>query len=138
MVAPREVLLNAEWCDELRFRERGELRRRGHRPDVVGCLPEGQQVPIEVELSEKSSARLTAVIGLHARWVLNRKSAAVIYVCGTHAIGERVVCVGEAAGLSVARGTLRVEPLARIKREAADACWQVKCTDWHLAGGEAR
>lgn len=138
MVAPREVLVTAEWCDELRFRERGELRSRTHRPDLVGRLPDGQEVAIEVELSEKSSARLTAVIGLHARWVLSRKSAAVIYVCGTTAIGERVVGEGEATGLSVARGTLRVETLGQIKRGAADACTHLTCTDWHLAGGDAR
>lgn len=137
MIAPREILVDADWCGELRFRERGELRRRGHRPDLAGCLPDGQRIPIEVELSEKSSARLTAVIALHARWVASDKSAAVIYVCGTEAIAERVVAEGHAAGLSVERGTMRVEPLARIKSEAVKACSHLTCTDWHLVGSEA-
>jgi hypothetical protein len=91
MIAPREILVDAEWCDELRFRERGELRRREHRPDLAGCLPDGQRIPIEVELSERSSARLTAIIALHAQWVASGKSAAVIYVCDTATIAERVI-----------------------------------------------
>ena len=30
MVGPREMLVRTDWRGELRFRERGELRRRGH------------------------------------------------------------------------------------------------------------
>ena len=99
MVGPRELLVRTDWRGELRFRERGELRRRGHRPDLVGRLPDGQLLPIEVELSEKSSARLKAVLELHAEWISAGKSAAVIYVCGDEEIAERVLADG-AAGRS--------------------------------------
>ena len=130
MLAPREILVGSEWSGELRFRERGELRRRTHRPDLAACLPSGSRVPIEVELSEKSSARLTAVVGRHAQWVASGKSGAVIYVCGTRAISERVIAEGRSAGLSVERGTLRVEQLATIRRETVDACPQLARTEW--------
>ena len=41
MVGPREMLVRTDWRGELRWRERGELRRRGHRPDLAGRLPTG-------------------------------------------------------------------------------------------------
>ena len=97
--AHARLLVRTDWRGELRFRERGELRRRGHRPDLVGRLPDGQLLPIEVELSEKSSARLKAVLELHAEWISAGKSAAVIYVCGDEEIAERVLADG-AAGRS--------------------------------------
>jgi hypothetical protein len=64
-------------------------------------------------------AAKTAVIGLHAEWVADGKSAAVIYVCGHPTIAERVLAEGEEVGLSVERGTMRVESLATIRRETA-------------------
>lgn len=134
MIGPREILVGDAWRGQLRFTERGELRQRGHRPDLAGRLPDGRELPIEVELSEKSSARLKAVIALHARWVADTRSAGVVYVCGTDAISERVITEGRAAGLSIERGTLRVEPLAAIRREAAGACTDLACTQWHLSG----
>ena len=93
----------ADWRGELRWRERGELRRRGHRPDLAGRLPDGQVLPIEVELTEKSSARLKAVLELHSEWIAAGKSAAVIYVCGDEGIAERVLADGAQVGLSVDR-----------------------------------
>ncbi|MGH2867330.1 MAG: hypothetical protein ACRDNK_07145 [Solirubrobacteraceae bacterium] len=137
MVGPRELLVRTHWRGELRFRERGELRRRGHRPDLVGRLPDGQLLPIEVELSEKSSARLKAVLELHAEWLSAGKSAAVIYVCGDEEIAGRVLVDGGQAGLSVDRGTMRIELVGTIQREAVEACSTLAATEWHLAGGEA-
>jgi hypothetical protein len=134
MVGPRELLVKADWRGELRFRERGELRRRGHRPDLVGRLPDGQVLPIEVELSDKSSARLKAVLELHAEWISAGKSAAVIYVCGDEEIAERVLADGAQAGLSVERGTMRIELVSTIQREAAEARSTLASTDWHRAG----
>ena len=137
LLIPRELLVKADWRGELRFRERGELRRRGHRPDLVGRLPDGQLLPIEVELTEKSSARLKAVLQLHAEWISAGKSAAVIYVCGDEEIAGRVLADGGQAGLSVDRGTMRIELVATIQREAVEACSTLAATEWHLAGREA-
>jgi hypothetical protein len=134
MVGPREMLVRADWRGELRFRERGELRRRGHRPDLGGRLPDGQVLPIEVELSEKSSARLKAVLALHSEWIAVGKSGGVIYVCGDEEIAERVLSDGAHAGLSVDRGTMRIELVATIQRKAVEACSTLALTEWHVAG----
>jgi hypothetical protein len=133
MVGPREMLVRLDWRGELRWHERGELRRRGHRPDLGGRLPDGQLLPIEVELTAKSSARLKAVLALHAEWIAAGKSAAVIYVCGDDEIAERVLADGAQAGLSVDRGTIRIELVATIQREAVEACSTLASTEWHLA-----
>ena len=137
LVGPRELLAKTDWRGELRFRERGELRRRGHRPDLVARLADTQLLPIEVELSEKSSARLKAVLELHAEWIAAGKSAAVIYVCGDEEIAERVLADGAQAGLSVERGTMRVELVSTIQREAVAACSTLASTEWHWAGSQA-
>jgi hypothetical protein len=137
MVGSRELLARTDWRGELRFRERGELRRRGHRPDLGGRLPDGQLLPIEVELTEKSSARLKAVLALHSEWISAGKSGGVIYVCGDEEIAERVLADGAQAGLSVDRGTMRIELVAAIQREAVEACSTVALTAWHRAGSRA-
>ena len=134
LVGPREMLVRADWRGEPCWHERGELRRRGHRPDLGGRLPDGQLLPIEVELTAKSSARLKAVLALHAEWIAAGKSAAVIYVCGDDEIAERVLADGVQAGLSVDRGTIRIELVATIQREAVEACSTVASTEWHLTG----
>ena len=137
MIGPREMLVRPDWRGELRWRERGELRRRGHRPDLAGRLPDGQVLPIEVELSAKSSARLKAVLALHVEWISAGKSAAVIYVCGNDEIAAEVLAHGQQAGLSVDRGTIRIELVATIQREAVEACSTLASTQWHVAGREA-
>jgi hypothetical protein len=91
-------------------------------------------LPIEVELTEKSSARLPAVLKLHAEWVATGKSAGVIYVCASDDIARRVTTQGEHAGLSVARETMRVELLDTIQQQAIEARPQLVATGWHLTG----
>lgn len=134
MLGPREILNRDQWRGQLRWHERGETRRRGHRPDLAGQLADGQLLPIEVELSEKSAPRLTAILKLHADWIAAGKSPAVIYVCASPEIAERVLADGQQAGLSVERGTIRVEQLTTIQREALAARSKLASTDWHLSG----
>jgi hypothetical protein len=121
MVGPREMLLRREWRGDLHWHERGESRRRGHRPDLAGQLPDGRLLPIEVELTGKSNARLNAVLQLHAGWVAAGRSPAVMYVCTNEQLAERVKTAGQAAGLSIEHGTLRVELLPLIRRQAIEA-----------------
>jgi hypothetical protein len=135
LIGPREMLVRREWRGELCWQERGETRRRGHRSDLAGRLAEGQVIPIEVELSDKSSARLEAVLGLHASWIVSGKSPAVAYICGNEELAERVTDTGERAGLSVERGTMRIELLESIKREAIEAC-TASSKQWHLMATE--
>lgn len=134
LVGARELLLDPAWRGELCFKERGELRRRGHRPDVAIRLPDGAMLPMEVELTEKSSPRLEAVLKLHREWVLAGKSAGVIYVCANNDIARRVTADGEQAGLSLKRGTMRVELLETIQRQAIEAVPHLVATGWHLNG----
>ena len=58
----------------------------------------------------------------------------MIYVCGDEEIAERVLADGAQAGLSVDRGTMRIELVATIQREAVEACSTLASTDWHLPG----
>ena len=41
MIGPREMQLGTGLCGELRWRERGESRSRGHRPDLAARLADG-------------------------------------------------------------------------------------------------
>lgn len=121
IVGPREMLVRREWRGELCWREHGETRRRGHRPDLAGQLADGELLPIEVELTEKSAARLAAVLTLHSEWIAAGTSPAVMYVCASGELAERVLTAGERHGLSVGQGTLRVELADTIQREAIEA-----------------
>jgi len=130
MIGPREMLLRPEWHGQLHWRERGETRRRGHRPDLAVQLSEGAVLPIEVELTEKSPARLKAVFALHVEWLMSGPSAGVIYVCASQHLAERVQTAAENAGLSVERHTLRVELLQTIKRQALEARGGAAAQNW--------
>ena len=113
LVGARELLTGDEWRGELEWREQGRRQRRAHRPDLIGMLG-GRQLPIEVELADKSPARLRAVLALHAGWVTAGKSAAVVYVCGSASLAERVREYAAEVGLSRERKTLRVELLEEV------------------------
>lgn len=135
LVGPREMMLRREFCGELRWRERGETRRRGHRPDLGGRLPDGAVLPIEVELTHKSPARLESVLTLHAEWVAAGTSPGVMYVCAGSELADRVRDCGESRGLSIERGTLRVEQLEAIQSQATQSSG-LASADWHLNRGE--
>ena len=73
MLGPRELLTSAEWLAEVQWIERHGVRRRGHRPDLVGGVGAGGPLlPIEVELAVKSAQRLRAILG-SARGVDHRR-----------------------------------------------------------------
>ena len=120
MLAPREVLLDDGWRGELEWRERSGVRRRSHRPDLVGLLPPGVSLPIEIELSSKSRARLRSVLSLHAAWIAAGKSSAVIYICASPLVAERVRAQANAVGLASERNTLRIELLETIVAQALE------------------
>jgi hypothetical protein len=121
MRGPRELLLDDAWRGEVQWTEHGELRRRAHRPDLAGGLAGGPLLPIEVELAGKSTARLRAVLALHASWIAAGKTAAVVYVCGSRQLADRVGAVASEVGLDAERRTLRVELLETVRRQAISA-----------------
>jgi hypothetical protein len=107
-----------------------EPRKRGHGPDLAIRLSSGGVLPVEVELTDKSPARLKAVLVLHRQWVLSGLSSGVIYVCANQHLAAGVRTTGEGARLSIERKTLRVELLDTIKRQALDAQGGAAARDW--------
>ena len=77
---------------------------------------------IEVELARKSLERLTAIVGLHARWRAAEQAGGVIYVCADQTGAERVREIAAERGLRTDRGGgVRVELLEWIERETRTA-----------------
>ena len=122
---PRELLADDFWRGELTWRDRGGTHRRAHRPDLAGGLRGAALMPIEVELTRKSKARLRSVLALHAAWIAAGKTGAVLYVCGSRSLADRVRAQGAEVGLSPVAGqhrkTLRVELLEEIREHALAA-----------------
>lgn len=121
MLGSRELLIDDFWRGELEWQERGGLRRRAHRPDLVGGLAGGPMLPIEVELASKSKARLRSVLSLHAAWIAAGKTGAVVYVCGSGRLAERVRAQAAEVGLWREQKTIRIELLADIRAQAIAA-----------------
>jgi hypothetical protein len=129
---PREVLADPSWTGKLRWDDRNGFHRVGHRPDLA-CLVDGQRVAIEVELVQKSIARLRAILELHADWRAAGTSAGVIYVCAGENGCARIRKRAAEAGLRPGKGGLRVEPLETIKAAAVAASFSHR--DAAAAGG---
>jgi hypothetical protein len=122
MIGSRELLTSAEWLAEVQWIERHGVRRRGHRPDLVGGVGlGGPLLPIEVELAAKSTQRLRAILGLHAAWITAGKARAVIYICATGQVADRVAHEARGVGLSSEHTTLRIELLETIRTAAITA-----------------
>ncbi|HEY1714607.1 MAG TPA: hypothetical protein VGG07_17030 [Solirubrobacteraceae bacterium] len=115
-LGPRELLSNPEWSGELYWVDRHSSKRRGHRPDLVAFLSD-QAIPIEVELANKSKTRLDAILKLHLRWIIARKSAALIYICGDEEGCRRIERAGRRVGLYATSRSLRIELLGTIKAQ---------------------
>jgi hypothetical protein len=122
MLGPRQLLADDRWLGQLRWTERGGARSRGHRPDLVAQLrDEGSSFPIEVELATKSVARLRSVLSLYARWIHRGQARAVIYVCGSEHLADRVTKHAGEVGLSSRADNLRVELLETVVAETTAA-----------------
>jgi len=115
-------LTSTEWLAEVQWIERHGVRRRGHRPDLIGGVSAGGPLlPIEVELAAKSTQRLRAILGLHATWITAGKARAVIYICATNTVADRVAHEARSVGLSSEHTTLRIELLDTIPAAAISA-----------------
>jgi hypothetical protein len=78
-------------------------------------------LPIEVELTEKSPARLGAVLCQYASWIRAQQTPAVIYISGAREIADRVERAAQQVGLTERAGTIRIELLETIRRQAVQA-----------------
>ena len=122
VMGSRELQVDERWHGELEWLEHDGPRRRGHHPDLATALaPGGRWLPIEVELASKSVGRLRSILSLHADWIAAGKTDAVIYVCGSEAVAERVGKRAVEAGLSPKDDTLRIETVAAISELAMAA-----------------
>jgi len=115
-LGPRELLGTPEWSGELQWFDSHSSKRRGHRPDFVAFL-DGAAIPLEVELANKSKTRLDSILELHLRWIIARKSVAVIYICGDEEGCRRIARAGDRVGLFPTSRSLRIELLDTIKAQ---------------------
>lgn len=137
MTGPRELLLDASWRGELEWIERGGLRRRGHRPDLLGGLPASERpMPIEVELAGKSQARLRAVLSLYASWIADGRTPAVIYACASPTVAQHVRQQAAEVGLTAEQKTLRIELLDTIRATALTTRAQTNALPRPRSAGE--
>lgn len=120
MLGSREVLEDPWWSGEASWHDAKGFQRRGHRPDLVVTLSAGD-APIEVELAQKSTERLRAILGLHGTWWRTRKSIGVIYVCADEEGCERIRAVGSRVGLYEHGGGLAILLLETVKTGAVAA-----------------
>ncbi|MBV9195233.1 MAG: hypothetical protein JO168_13895 [Solirubrobacterales bacterium] len=121
----RELAGEESWQGQVRWRERSGWRTSGHHPDLLRVI-DGTSVAVEVELARKSSARLSAILELHALWRWQGKTAGVMYVCGSPLACERVERVAERRGLTRGIGGLGVRTLEEVQAEAGKLAWATR------------
>src|SRR5450755_602686 len=114
-LGPRQVLADGSWGGTVRWRTRHGARNSGHRPDL-GVLLDGRRYAVEVELTQKTSARLKAVLAMYGAQVGQNRLRGVIYVCGDAEDQRRVRDAAVSVGLP--DRALRVEPLEEIQSQA--------------------
>lgn len=118
----REVIADSYWSGTVRWEDHKGVHRARHRPDLAWLI-KGRRVPIEVELAQKSQARLKAILELHADWYAARAIGGVIYICGDADGAERIRRTAERIGLRTTRGGgLRIDLLAAVKEETLAEC----------------
>jgi hypothetical protein len=133
-LGPRELLEDSAWSGEISWRDRKGFNASTHRPDLIGA-PGSKQVAIEVELAKKSSERLRAILGLHARWRAAGRTGGVIYICGDQDVRTRIANVAKEYGLPESpRSWLRIQALEMVRAQAVQAC-EVRRAERASAGG---
>jgi hypothetical protein len=79
-------------------------------------LLDGRRYAVEVELTQKASERLKAVLAMYGAQVGQNSLRGVIYVCGDSADQRRVRDAAVSAGLP--DRALRIEPLEEVQSQA--------------------
>ncbi len=117
----REVIADPAWSGMVRWADHKGMHKARHRPDLAWVI-KGTRVPIEVELAQKSEARLKAILELHADWYAARAIGGLIYICGDSEGAERIQRTAERVGLRPDGGGLRIELLTTIKEQSLAGC----------------
>jgi hypothetical protein len=120
-LGPREVVVSDRWLIEIRWHDRrGHNYLASHRPTFVVDV-EGDNVVLEMELTEQSKPRLQAAMKEHARWIGQGQSDALVCVCSNQVEATRIEAAGALYGLDAERGLLRVELVETLRAYALDA-----------------
>lgn len=123
VVGSRELLADRTWQGKIGWSDHKGFHTAGHRPDLLIFRDDLSGVAaVEVELAQKSIARLEAILRLHARWWRDDRTIGVVYICGDEDGRKRVRKVAPRVGLGEdpAEG-LRIELLASIKAQTIAA-----------------
>jgi hypothetical protein len=96
----REILDDAFWRRDVRFRDRRGTARVTHRPDL-GLRIAGRPAAIEVELQRKTRARLIGILNMYAEHSDgdNAPLYGVLYVCDRADVADAVKRAAMDAGL---------------------------------------
>jgi hypothetical protein len=85
----RELLDDPRWSGQTTWSDFRGYHHGRHRPDIVGLYPNGDGVPIEVELQQKSLPRLRGILSMYLDWRFDRHIGGLIYVCGNQDGADR-------------------------------------------------
>ncbi len=119
----RELLNEPAWSGQATWMTFAGYHHRGHRPDIVATASQGGKVPIEVELQQKALPRLRGILSMYLNWKIDRRVAAVMYVCGDQDGADRIRRVGAEIGLL---DELRIELLETITAQATEVSEQMR------------
>jgi hypothetical protein len=96
----REILEDAFWRRDVRYRDRRGTARITHRPDL-GLQVAGRPAAIEVELQRKTRRRLIGILSMYAEHSDgdNAPLYGVLYICGPADVADAVKRAAIDAGL---------------------------------------
>jgi hypothetical protein len=96
----REILEDAFWRRDVRFRDRRGTARMTHRPDL-GLQIAGRPAAIEVELQRKTRARLIGILSMYTEHSDGDQAPlyGVLYVCDRSDVADAVRRAAIDAGL---------------------------------------
>jgi hypothetical protein len=116
---PREVLTDPDLKRTVIWSTRSDLRRSGHRPDLMlHALP--GVLAVEVALQRKSASRTDGIASMYRAWVSEGGIAGVLYVCADAKLADHVSAHAAQAGMPHGHG-LWIELLDDIRQQARDA-----------------
>jgi hypothetical protein len=92
----RELIQDPGWSAQIAWTDGKGAHQAGHRPDIVAWTAAGGTIPIEVELAQKSAARLKGILRMYRQSRNQGNTSGVLYVCGGQDGADRIARAGEA------------------------------------------
>jgi hypothetical protein len=92
----RELIEDPGWSAQVAWTDGKGAHQAGHRPDLVGWTTDGEIIPIEVELAQKSAARLKGILRMYRQSRNQGNTSGVLYICGDQDGADRIVRAAEA------------------------------------------